>query len=152
MKDAKGHGSDAKGGASAVPAKKGKVDWTDRASVQAYHDRIFNALVHSDHLSPVGAYQAALQKTNVALRGFDSDKAAADKLAEGGAPGKGSVPVHPAQKDLDPNVNENGHTWGSPAALKDFTDKYGKPRDHAAEQRGFNSGKREINRLKRQGK
>jgi hypothetical protein len=41
---------------------------------------------------------------------------------------------------------------GSPAALKAFTDKYGGPRDNAAEQRGFNSGAREINRLKRQGK
>jgi hypothetical protein len=34
----------------------------------------------------------------------------------------------------------------------DFIAKYGKPRDHAAEQRAFNSGKREINRLRRSGK
>jgi len=38
------------------------------------------------------------------------------------------------------------------ASIKDFTKTYGGPRDHAAEQRSFNSGKREINRLRKQGK
>jgi len=37
-------------------------------------------------------------------------------------------------------------------AVSGFREKYGAPRDHAAEARGFASGKREINRLKRQGK
>jgi hypothetical protein len=44
----------------------------------------------------------------------------------------------------------SGH--GGFPSNKAFTDKYGGPRDHAAEQRGFNSGAREINRLKGQGK
>ena len=36
--------------------------------------------------------------------------------------------------------------------LSDFKSKYGGPRDHAAEARSFRSGKREINRLRRQGR
>ena len=37
-------------------------------------------------------------------------------------------------------------------AVSGFREKYGPPRDLKAEARGFASGKREINRLKRQGK
>jgi hypothetical protein len=48
--------------------------------------------------------------------------------------------------------NSSGNKWGSPEALKDFTREHGGPRDHAAEQRGFNRGAREIARLRRQGK
>jgi hypothetical protein len=50
------------------------------------------------------------------------------------------------------HLNSSGHEWGSNAAIRDFTREHGAPRDHAAEQRSFNSGKREINRLRRQGK
>jgi hypothetical protein len=48
--------------------------------------------------------------------------------------------------------NSSGHVWGSPAALADFKSEHGGPRNHAAEAKGFASGKREINSLKRQGK
>ena len=64
---------------------------------------------------------------------------AAKALAGGGAK-SALVDVHPAM----------GH--GPFPSNADFVAKYGGPRDHAAEQRGFNSGKRDINRLKRQGK
>lgn len=48
--------------------------------------------------------------------------------------------------------NSQGHAYGSPEAIKDFTRQYGGPRDHAAIRRSFGSGAREINRLRRQGK
>lgn len=54
------------------------------------------------------------------------------------------APVHDS-------MNDQGHAYGSPEAIKDFTNKYGGPRDHAAEQRGFNSGQREIARLRGKG-
>lgn len=74
----------------------------------------------------------------------------------GRLPGVGEE-VDPAQHTMvSPGdshlVNDQGHEWGSPAALADFKEKYGGPRDHAAEQRSFNSGRREINRLRSQGK
>jgi hypothetical protein len=50
------------------------------------------------------------------------------------------------------HLNSQGNAWGSPAALSDFKTAHGGPRDHVAEQRGFNSGAREINRMRRQGK
>ena len=40
-------------------------------------------------------------------------------------------------------MNSQGHAWGSPQAIKDFTTEHGGPRDHAAEQRSFNSAARE---------
>jgi len=49
-------------------------------------------------------------------------------------------------------LNGQGHAYGSPAALADFKAQYGGPRNHAAEDRAFRSGQREINRLRRQGK
>jgi hypothetical protein len=61
---------------------------------------------------------------------------------------RGGRPVntHPSM------TNSSGHAWGSLAALADFKREHDGPRDHAAEQRGFNSGAREIARLRRQGK
>lgn len=50
------------------------------------------------------------------------------------------------------HLNSQGHAYGSPEAINDFTKQYGGPRDHAAEGRSFNRGWREINRLARQGK
>lgn len=65
--------------------------------------------------------------------------------------GAGPAPAHWSDADRA-KYNDQGHEWGSPEAGKDFTAKYGSPRDHAAEQRGFNRGQREINRLRKQGK
>jgi hypothetical protein len=60
----------------------------------------------------------------------------------------GGVDVHPAMSVAD-------HKKFGPFAdiVANYRANGGKPpRDHAAEQRGFNSGKREIARLRRQGK
>jgi len=59
--------------------------------------------------------------------------------------GKPVAETHPSM------VNSSGHEWGSPAAIKDFVREFGGPRNHAAEQRGFNSMSRDIARLRRQG-
>lgn len=47
-------------------------------------------------------------------------------------------------------VSRNASKFGPFAsAVAGFREKYGAPRDHAAEQRAFSSGKREINRMQR---
>lgn len=104
-KDAKGHGSDARGSAGG-----GKRDWAGRTDADLEHD----------YGGPV--------------RHFDDASAKAE--LGGGHPKSGDVPVHSS-------LSEN---------IAAFKAKYGGPRDHAREQRSFNRGKREINRLRKQGK
>lgn len=69
-------------------------------------------------------------------RGAGKSDAAAKAELGGGHPKSGDVPVHSS-------LSEN---------IAAFKAKYGGPRDHAREQRSFNRGKREINRLRKQGK
>lgn len=62
----------------------------------------------------------------------------------------------PKHKALETKKNSNthnsdGHVWGSPEAIRSFSEKYG-TRKHKKEQSGFNRGMREINRLKKAGK
>ena len=63
------------------------------------------------------------------------------------SPKSAAAPVHDSMTH-----NDQGHAYGSPEAIKDFTSKFGKPSDYAGEPRSFRSGMQEINRLKRQGK
>ena len=123
-KDAKGHGSEKRGGAS-------PQDQLQQAAKAQLNDLRTN---------PSGPHVAAgVDKSGRTVPVTVSDAEAAKALAGGGAK-SALVDVHPAM----------GH--GPFPSNADFVAKYGGPRDHAAEQRGFNSGKREINRLKRQGK
>jgi hypothetical protein len=67
-----------------------------------------------------------------------SDQAAASALSSGG-PKSAPVPVHDSMTSNSTH-NDQGHAWGSPAALKDFSNRYSP--------KGFASGKKEINRAK----
>lgn len=122
-KDARGHGSNSRGTA---PGTAGR-DRMGRTYTQAIrdHDRF--------------------PKQNPTMPNADeyaTDQAAASVLAAGN-PKATPAPVH---------EGASGPAYGSPEAIKSFTDRYGGPKDHARAKRGFASGKREINRLRRQGK
>ena len=130
-KDAKGHGSEKHGGGSFdnINAQRVAQGFKPMAeSRRGIHDFL-------DYMAGDGPMPDVMKS----VLGGPSDTDAAKALAGGGAK-SAPVDVHPAM----------GH--GPFPSNADFVAKYGGPRDHAAEQRGFNSGKREINRLKRQGK
>lgn len=120
MKDAKGHGSDARGAGGAIRGSNGEAMQVRRSG---YPGTIVSDMTRSEFMTKHGT--TAEQHT----------QALADQ--------HGVSTQH---------LNSSGHEWGSPAALADFKREHGGPRDHAAEQRGFNSGAREIARLRRQGK
>lgn len=125
-KDAKGHGSEKRGGLprGTVPAYAGR-DALGRTYTGAIrdHDRF-----------------PKQNPTMPNAEDYRTDQDAARQLAQGN-PKAAPVPVHSGANG--PSLRES---------LDAFKAKYGGPRDHAAEQRGFNRGRREINRLKRQGK
>ncbi len=127
MKDAKGHGSDARGGSSIQLL--GPKKWIPRVPGS-----------QSEHPSqlPSGAQGAKMILNTI------SDSQARAALAQGGAK-SAPVPVHSGaagRAEFGPFAD----------AVAGFREKYGPPRDLKAEARGFARGKREINRLKRQGK
>ena len=83
-----------------------------------------------------------------------NNTAAAAQLSSG--PKSASAPVHDSMKEkIDYAHNPLGLSRSEVNAdgIPNINGRsYGAPRDHAAEQRSFNSGKREINRLRKQGK
>lgn len=131
MKDAKGHGSNGRGGklSPGTTAEYAGRDRLGRTYTQAIRDHDRFRAQNPDFPNPDDYRTSNAQAADALSSTLKSTMA----------------PVHPA-------MNSQGHAYGSPEALKDFTEQYGKPRDHAAEQRSFNSGKREINRLRKQGK
>jgi hypothetical protein len=146
MKDAKGHGSNKRGEAGMTPgARVSRTMGIRRTGVVTKPFPV-------DQSNDGTYYSPAMGKVPVqwddGTKGYEhaqhlaTDTQAASELARGN-PKAAPAPVHGGVA---------GRSYGTPEAIKAFTDKYGGPRDHAAEQRGFNSGKREINRLKRQGK
>lgn len=171
-KDAKGHGSEKRGGGggdslqdvalghqlniarstvkmpAAMAGVMGGMTQDQAHALIQQHGSAADKAMARDY-DPMGAARAnltaarsnPLQPFGAGMSGRDlvSDTDAAKALAGGGAK-SAPVDVHPAM----------GH--GPFPSNADFVAKYGGPRDHAAEQRGFNSGMREINRLKRQGK
>lgn len=123
MKDAKGHGSNSRGSSLApVPNTGGK-------------DPAFDAFWA----------QSAGASVDAKARGQDPDKAAAQTLAQGGAPGKGGVPVHPAQasspdtaklsKQYDRNEDRNAHSENIALLAKNFgtADEHAKAKEIIAE-------------------
>ena len=133
-KDAKGHGSDSKGGDIR----------------QSFMNIYRNA-------SRVGARVEDGAKTFLwnAVGGRDvGDDTAATALASG--PKSDAVPLHDSMTSNSTH-NDQGHAWGSPEALKDFSDRYNKGRasgfaKNRSEGKAFRSGAREISRLRKQGK
>lgn len=122
--DAKGHGSE----------KRSDMAWSDeaRAAAAAARANSLKAGASPGVATGHGHFAAAMTEL---MSGQQHTQALAD------------------QHGIDTShLNAQGHEWGSPEALADFKAQYGGPRDLAAEQRSFNSGAREINRLKRQGK
>lgn len=141
MKDAKGHGSNTRGG---MPLKG--HDFHTKSNEQL-------RFIAKDAGEAAKAMQGhSPQSENKYLDQVNDASTVLGFRQRGGV--DLSQPAHQTGVRAVPNnaTNENGHVYGSPEAIKDFTDKYGGPRDHAAEQRGFNRGAREINNLKRQGK
>lgn len=195
MKDAKGHGSEKRGGSFQDVARGHQLNIARRTvKMPAGIAGVMGGMSQSEAHAFIQQHGSAADKKMAAEYAQIPDHLAAAALAQGGAK-SAPVPVHPgASGRSDFNVTSNhpvtrgpegsfvvhttpgaespaavsktiqrvgnafdasikfGRQWGSPEAIKDFTDKYGGPRDHAAEQRGFNRGMREINRLKRQGK
>jgi hypothetical protein len=134
MKDSKGHGSNKRGGKlppGTTAAYAGR-DHLGRTYTQAIRD--YDRFRSQNPVFPDAEDYRTDKSSNA-----EAAEALANSLKSTQAP------IHPA-------MNSAGHAYGSPEAIKDFTDQYGKPRDHAAEQRSFNSGKREIARLQRKGK
>ena len=125
-KDAKGHGSDGKGGSA---------DSTRRSFQSLYG----NTGGSKASRGGGGSLMDALQKSSPALwrETPSSDQGAASALASG--PKSASVPVHDSMTSNSTH-NDQGHAWGSPEALKDFSNRYNP--------KGFASGKKEINRAK----
>jgi hypothetical protein len=135
MKDAQGHGSNPRGSREEQIAIRQGID-----------ARHFPTRTPQDYAAAQALGQGHPKSAPVPLG--QSFQAAKDALARGR-----TVALPPgAESRRTEHLNSQGHAWGSPAALSDFKAKYGGPRDHAAEQRGFNSGAREIARLRRQGK
>jgi hypothetical protein len=179
MKDAKGHGSDARGGG------EGRVRGMPIAG-HLYHTKTNDEL----HYIAKDASEAARAQRGMASEGKYLDQVndastvlgwrsrggkdlsqspAVDVAAQHGIGTSHLAPPTPiwnrpegSSKNMVSNAalsggatsthNSQGHAWGSPEALKDFKVEHGGPRDHAAEQRGFNSMSRDIARLRRQGK
>jgi hypothetical protein len=148
-KDALGHGSNAKP-ISGSPMHA-KTNDELRFIVRDAHEAGRNAQGMGDERG-INKYADQVNDASTVLgyrsRGGKSD-APADVLASG--PKSAPVPVH----DSMAASIDRGHAMrlaGDGGHVSNFTAKYGAPRDHAAEQRSFNRGKREINRLRRQGK
>jgi len=157
-KDAKGHGSEKRGTSMADDRRANPNDPVAKSfGIAAKFGA--NSSQLSDHLKEMARVQL-------------NDMQAAKSIAEGN-PKSDAPPVHPAmgrsefasqpRSSVGPALRNAGaegqrqaradiHAKLLAESLADFRSKYGPPRDHAAEQRGFNSGRREINRLKRQGK
>lgn len=170
MKDAKGHGSNPRGGSSgsnpfdyhqhriAVDTLKmpdaiaGVMGPPSKAEAEATLRNKFGYGDSDIAALKGGAYPADIGKTVVGDK-IVTDHQAAASLAGGGSK-SAAVPVHSGASGRSDRQAQIARTFGQKTAddIKAFTDKYGGPRDHAAEARGFASGKREINRLKRQGK
>ena len=137
MKDAKGHGSNPRGG-SGMPA--GTLSHETLRLIVSNPQACRRGVTQRGLSVPSSADAEGVLRSRY---GYSDAEISQLKGASGIAAQHGIDTTH---------LNAQGHEWGSPAALADFKAKYGGPRDHAAEQRGFNSGRREINRLKRQGK
>lgn len=183
MKDAKGHGSDARNGGgmsqdarrNAGNAAHGKMPLAGHPFHTKTNDELQfiakDASAAAKNMQGMGNAQAEgkyLDQVNDAStvlgyrqRGGDdlSKGPAADIATQHGVSGPAaatSIWNRPAGSSMNmvsnAALNSKGHAWGSPEAIKDFAAEHGGPRDNAAEQRGFNSGAREINQLKRQGK
>jgi hypothetical protein len=105
-KDAKGHGSNSRNGGGS-----GKVDWSNRASVNTRNDRMHAMFerARNDPNHPLGALTNAV--SGAVARGAATpiagiDKQAAAKLAEGGAPGKNTpAPIHTSFHDFEHGYN-----------------------------------------------
>ena len=157
MKDAKGHGSDARGGGMSQDAR--------RNAGNAAHGKVRGMPIpgHPFHTKTNDELQYIAKDANAAAkaqRGMASEGKYLDQVndaatvlgwrARGGKDLSQSPAADIAAQHGVSGPAVAGH--GPFPSNADFMAKYGGPRDHAAEQRGFNSGMREINRLKRQGK
>ena len=134
-KDAKGHGSEAGRGLA---------------------NGVTNYINHGQ--AAVAARRGPIPREVLAMRDNETaNRVAAAALASG--PKSAPVPVHDSMMGSavhgGPGLAQQAiedHKVSIRDSRAKFASQFGGPRDHAAEQRGFNSGKREINRLRRQGK
>lgn len=133
-KDALGHGSNSRGEGGGMKNKGYKVG--SRAS---------NLAAQRALAKPLSDEQKAEISHYMKAAGL-SDEAVARAIGQG-SPKSEPVPTH----DSMVNSGSKFGPFDSPE-LRSFAAKYGSPRDHAAEQRSFNRGAREIARLKKQGK
>lgn len=143
MKDARGHGSNAK----PIPGHRyhSLSDMELRYIQKDAHEAGRNAHEMGDQRG-VNKYADQVNDAATVLgyrsRGGKSD-APADQL-HSGTPKSDAAPVHDSMTH-----NSNGHAWGSPEALADFKAAYG---GRGGEDKAFRRGAREINELKKRGK
>ncbi len=137
MKDAKGHGSNTRDGRRSA-------------------DDAANRLRGQIKYPPKGGFRypgdPPRQMTAPIVSNAEAAQSLMSTLKSTQAPVHDSMVNAAGGHGQDWGTNAQGHAWGSPEALADFKAKYGGPRDHAAEQRGFNSGKREIKQLRKRGR
>ena len=170
MKDAKGHGSDERGGTK--PSAKGmrlvktyilgphsaKVyknpEWGENV-VQTFRNGAYQSKndYHTDDLSDAHA-TAQSQLSRWASQDATSrpvgSGSAASELASGAK--SATIPTHDSMTH-----NDQGHAWGSPEALADFKAAYGRGKaagnaKNRDEGKAFRSAQREINGLRKRGK
>jgi hypothetical protein len=153
MKDAKGHGSEARGG-NAVETTYANSKGFGGLGKGHYAQLRSGQMVKLNPKAMIPALGSTLNPSQHTLVGGGQPGFIPTKPAGPGGDQTRGGPQDRSTTDIaaQHGIPTDHLADGSPAALKAFTDKYGGPRDNAAEQRGFNSGAREINRLKRQGK
>jgi hypothetical protein len=152
MKDALGHGSNPRGNAEAAD----QLASGPKSAAVAVHPS--QQLMSASQLSELKTAYSGIKTIDPSQPTYGKLIALLDashpdrlkQLSEAGIPFVSNL----ARNRL-PKTGLSSDPSGLAAMRKigtDFSAKYGSPRDHAAEQRGFNSGKREIARLRRQGK
>jgi hypothetical protein len=129
-KDAKGHGSEAHGG-SQTPVQQENAPFKSRLGGKNYLDP------HDPRNVTIGG--------KVFPQGYDNLRARADAAAAGALASGPKSAIAPVHDSMGTQLGTAQWPGAQPHS-------YSAPRDHAAEQRSFNSGSREINRLRRQGK
>ena len=137
MKDAKGHGSDGRGGGSnyarQAPTKNGRArmygsSMADRIKVAQDQQNIKEGRAAGSPGNPLGdagtadsvrrSFQSLYGNTGGSMA--SRDRGAASALASG--PKSAPVPVHDSMTSNSTH-NDQGHAWGSPEALKDFSNR-----------------------------
>lgn len=171
-KDAKGHGSDTRGSnyARQAPTKNGRArmygtSMADRIKIAQDQQNIKEGRSAGSPGNPLGQTKGWGQygsgDTESKYHSLDGRKDALVRtepmsggyLWQHGSQYGYANSVHDAKATVESRVadearanthNSQGHAWGSPEALKDFSAKYNPP--------GFKSGAREINNLRKRGK